>query len=282
MKISEKSPQDRYVKVGDINTRFWSAGEKGSAIILVHGLGGFIENWISNIGPLSKDHRVYAMDLLGFGRTDKAPLTPDLNDLVVFIHDFMKTQGIASASLVGNSLGGGLVLQFALKYPEEVEKLVLVDNAGMGRGVIFDFKLCSLPLLGELLIRPNPKSTASLWKKIVYDSSLLTPELLDLSYRLAAEPGAKQALLVALRAGIDLFGQRAALVRQLIGSLAGLNKPVLITWGRQDRIIPFAHARLALEKIPGARLEVFESCGHMPQLEHPDKFNKLVLDFLAE
>jgi 4,5:9,10-diseco-3-hydroxy-5,9,17-trioxoandrosta-1(10),2-diene-4-oate hydrolase len=280
--MSVQLPPDQYIKVGNINTRFWAAGEKGTAVILIHGLGGFIENWVHNVNALAQQHRVYAMDLVGFGRSDKTPLTHDLNDLVRFINDFMKIQNIEKASLVGNSLGGGLVLQFTLEFPEKVEKLVLVDNAGMGRDVILDFKLCSLPFVGELLTRPSLKGTARLWKKIVYDSSLITSELVELSYRLAAQPSAQKALLAPLRAGINLLGQRAELIRPLIDSLAGIIKPVLITWGQQDRIIPVAHARVAVDKIPGARLEIFDRCGHMPQLEHPGKFNKLVLDFLAE
>jgi pimeloyl-ACP methyl ester carboxylesterase len=280
--MPQSLPQDRYVRVGNINTRYWAVGDKGSAVVLVHGLGGFVENWVYNIDALAQRHRVYAMDLVGFGRSDKTPLTHDLNHLVRFINDFMKTQNIEKAGLVGNSLGGGLVLQFALNFPEKVTKLVLVDNAGMGRGVILVFKFSSLPFLGELLTRPSPKITAWLWKKIVYDSSLVTPELVELSYRLAAQPGAQKALLSTLRAGINLLGQRGNLVSQLLESLEDINKPVLITWGKQDRIIPPSHAQVAVTKIPGARLELFDRCGHMPMFEYSDKFNKLVLDFLAE
>lgn len=274
--------QDRYIEVNNINARYWVAGDKGSAVVLVHGLGGFIENWIYNIGPLAEAHRVYAMDLPGFGRSDKEPLVRDLNVLVRFIADFMDALGIEKASLIGNSLGGGLVLQFALEYPQKVEKLVLVDNAGMGRGVIPDFKLCSLPLVGELLIRPSLKGTVRLWKKIVYDSSLVTPELVDLPYHLAVQPGAKESLLATLRAGINLLGQKDKLTRQLLARLNTIKAPALVVWGKQDRIIPPAHARVAEDRMPSARLEFFDRCGHMPQLEYPEKFNELVLDFLAE
>jgi pimeloyl-ACP methyl ester carboxylesterase len=279
--MPESLPQDRYVKVGNINTRYWTAGDKGSAVVLVHGLGSSIEDWVHNVGALAQRHRVYALDLLGFGRSDKTPLTRDLNDLVRFINDFMGTLGIDRAALIGNSMGGGLVLAFALEYPEKVDKLVLVDNGGMGRNVILDFKLCSLPFVGELLTRPSLKTTALLWKKMVYDSNLVTPEVVELSYRLATEPGTKKALLAALRAGINLFGQRDKLTRQILARLNTIKAPTLVIWGNQDRIIPVAHARVAVDNIPGARLELFDRCGHMPMFEYPDKFNRLVLDFLA-
>ena len=276
-----KMPADQYIKIGNINTRFWAAGDAGAPLILVHGLGGSIENWVKNIEPLAQRHRVYAPDLKGFGRTDKTPLLRELEELVQFINDFMKVMNIDKAGLVGNSLGGGLALQFMVNYPQKVAKLVLVDNAGMGSGVITDFKVVSIPLLGELLIRSNKKSTADLWRKIVYDPALVTNELIEQTLQLAVLPGAKKALLAALRAGISFRGQRAKLTRPLIEGAKKIAAPTLIFWGQQDRIIPVAHAHIAVKTIPGAKLQIFGRCGHMPQLEYPDEFNKLVLDFLA-
>jgi 4,5:9,10-diseco-3-hydroxy-5,9,17-trioxoandrosta-1(10),2-diene-4-oate hydrolase len=280
--MSARQPEDRYIKVGNINTRYWAAGDKGSAVVLVHGLGGCIENWVYNVDPLAQRHRVYALDLLGFGRSDKTPLIHDFNILVKLINDFMKVMNIEKTSLIGHSLGGGLVLQFALDYPDKVAKLVLMDNAGMGREVITDFKICSLPILGELLTRPSLQGTARLWQEIVYDAGLVTPELVDMSYGIMVQPGAKKALLSTLRAGINFRGQRTGLVNPLINKLGKITALTLVVWGQQDIIIPVAHAQVAVNKIPGARLEIFDRCGHMPMFEHPGKFNKLVLDFLAE
>jgi pimeloyl-ACP methyl ester carboxylesterase len=275
------APQDQYIKVGTINTRFWVSGEKGTPVILVHGLGGSIENFVRNIDALAQRHRVYALDLKGFGRTDKTPVPRDFDELVKFVSDFMEVQHIDKASLVGNSLGGGLVLLFAIQYPKKVEKLVLVDNAGMGSDVIVDFILLSLPVLGELLYRPSPKAGAGLWRKIVFDASLVTEELVEQTCKMAILPGASKAMLATLRAGIGIRGQRANLTRPLLDSAAKIAAPTLIIWGKQDRIIPVAHAHIAAQTIPHSRLQIFERCGHMPQLECPDEFNSLVLEFLA-
>ncbi len=275
-------PQDRYIKVGNINTRYWQAGDKGSAVVLVHGLGGFCENWMHNLEPLAKSHRVYAMDLVGFGRSDKLPLVKDIYVLVQFINDFMDAKKISKATLVGNSLGGGLILQFALQFSQKVEKLVLVDNAGMGRDVIVDFKLCSLPFLGELLIKPSLKGVENLWRKIVYDPALVTPKLVKMCYELGTLPDATKSLLSVLRAGINLCGQRGNLTRLLLKDLDKISVPTLIFWGRQDRIIPVKHAEIAAARIPNAKLTVFDKCGHMPMFEYPEGFNKLVLEFLTK
>lgn len=118
--MSFKLPQDRYIKVGNINTRYWQAGDKGSNVVLVHGLGGFCENWMYNIEPLAKQHRVYAFDLVGFGRSDKTPLVKDIYQFVQFISDFMDAKKIDKASLIGNSFGGGLILQFAVQFPQKI------------------------------------------------------------------------------------------------------------------------------------------------------------------
>ena len=275
-------PQDRYIKVGSINTRYWQAGDKGSAVILVHGLGGFVENWMHNVDALAKRHRVYAMDLVAFGRSDKTPLVKDIYVLVQFISDFMDAKKIDKATLIGNSLGGGLILLFALRFPQKVEKLVLVDNAGMGQDVIADFRLCSLPVLGELLIKPSPKGVAKLWQKIVYDPALVTPELVKMCYELGVLPNATKSLLSVLRAGINLCGQRAKLTRLLLKDLRKITAPTFIFWGKQDRIIPVKHAQIVAAKIPGAKLHIFDKCGHMPMFERPGEFNKMVLDFLAD
>ena len=280
--MSASLPQDRYIKVGNINTRYWQIGEKGSAVVLVHGLGGFIENWMHNVYALAHKHRVYAMDLVGFGRSDKIPLIKDMDTLVQFISDFMDAVKINKAALVGNSLGGGLILQFALRFPKKVEKLVLVDNAGIGREVIIDFRLCSVPFLGELLIKLSLEGVEKLWQKIVYNQALVTPELIKMCYELGTLPYATKSLLSVLRAGINICGQRSKLTKLLLKDLDKINVPTLIFWGRQDRIIPVSHAKIATANIPNAKLIVFDKCGHMPMFEYPEGFNKITLEFLAQ
>jgi pimeloyl-ACP methyl ester carboxylesterase len=281
--MSKQWPQDQYVKVGDINTRFWQAGDTGSAVVLVHGLGGSIENWEHNIDALAQQHRVYAVDLLGFGRTDKFPLIKDINVLIKFLNDFMDTQNIGIANLVGSSMGGGLILGFALQFPQKVAKLVLVNNGGMGREVNIIFRLASVPFLGRLLMgRPSLKSVEKMYRSLVYDPTIITPEMLRVGFELAVLPGATSALLSATHACISIWGQRAKYNKELLSNLGKITAPTLIFWGKQDRILPVAHAQIAASKIPGARLHIFDNCGHGVMFEYPDEFNKLVLDFLAE
>ena len=112
-------PADEYVTVGQIKTRFWLQGE-GSTVILIHGFAGSVEHWSPAIPRLAEHRRVFAVDLVGAGRTDKPPVPLSFSHLARFVRDFMDAQGIESASLVGHSMGGGVALEFAIHWPERL------------------------------------------------------------------------------------------------------------------------------------------------------------------
>jgi 4,5:9,10-diseco-3-hydroxy-5,9,17-trioxoandrosta-1(10),2-diene-4-oate hydrolase len=277
-----QTPQDQYVQVGQINTRFWAQGEVGSNVVLIHGIGGYMEHWIHNIQPLAEHHRVYALDLVGNGRTDKPEADYTMAYFAQFVHDFLETQHIERATLVGNSMGGAVTLQFALQFPDQVDKLVLVNSAGLGKELTIFFRLPTLPLIGEWLTRPSRKGAAQLLEEAFYDSALVTDALIDLDYEMAAQPGAQKVLLTTLRRSVSLLGIREDVLHPAFENLTGILAPTLIVWGEQDAILPVAHAYAGEKQIPNARLHIFDRCGHMPQLECPEEFNELVLEFLAD
>lgn len=278
--MSAQTPGDRYVQIGSVNTRFWAVGEQGPPVVLVHGLGGHVEDWAQNIRPLAGRHRVYALDLVGCGRSDKPAGGYSFTGLVEFVHRFVRSQGIERASLVGHSLGGAVSLQFALHFPQLVEKLVLVGSAGLGREVALLLRASSLPVAGEWLTRPRRKGMAQYLYKATYDPAVVTEELVETNLSLAALPGAQRALLRTLRAAFDLRGVRREVYRPIVGALGRIRAPTLIVWGRQDRIVPAVHAAAAERGIPGARLRLIDGCGHFPQWERPAEFNALLLQFL--
>jgi pimeloyl-ACP methyl ester carboxylesterase len=280
--MQETSTRDRYVKVGNINTRYWQAGDSGSPVVLVHGVPGFLENWEKNIDVLAQHHRVYALDLLGFGRTDKLPLTKDIYTLAQFIADFLDTLNIAKANMIGNSMGGGLSLHFAIQFPQRVEKLVLANSAGLGPEVTIFLRLMSLPFLGNILVsHPTMESVGKIFKQVVYDPSLVTPDMVKLAYEYTSLPGAGKALYTTLHAGANILGQRPKYWKSMRHALGQITAPTLIFWGKQDRVLPVKHAEIAAG-IPGSRLHIFDKCGHWIVGEYPEEFNKITLDFLAE
>ena len=275
--------QDRYLHVGQFNTRYWAEGSHGSPVVLIHGIGGYIENWLPSIGALAAQHRVYALDLLGHGRTDKPlDVSYKIADLAQFVKDFMAAVGIDRAHVVGHSLGGAIGTRLALLYPTAVNRLVLVASAGLGKEVILAIRLMAVPLVGEYLSRPSLSGSASLAKLVVQDPAVMTDETLELDYQLAMLPNAQKAFLRCLRANAGLSGQDKSIYGPNVSGLPTIRNPVLVVWGRQDQFIPVAHAEVAAKGLPDVRVRIVDNCGHMPMLEHKEAFSQLLLEFLSD
>ena len=275
-----ETPQDKYIQVGQINTRYWTSGSKGSIVILLHGIGSSVETWMYNISALAQQHRVYAVDLVGAGRSDKPQVTYSLIYLAQFVKGFMDAHSIECACLVGNSLGGAIALQVALNFPEKVEKLVLGNSLGLGKEITPALRLATLPLVGKLL-KPTRIGTALALKQCVYEPKLISNEWIELYYQIATLPKVWSALVAIIKTNIDLFGVRPEVYHPIVDSLATITVPTLVLWGRQDRVLPVAHAMVATKGLPRVRLHIFEQCGHWSHVEHSQEFNTFVLEFLA-
>lgn len=275
-------PEDQYVQIWNIRTRYWAVGEGESAVLLLHGFGGYVENWIDNITTLAQTHRVYALDIFGFGRSDKPIIKFPNTYASKFIHDFLESQQIDRTALVGESMGGGLALQFTLLYPEMVEKLVLADSGGLGKEAPQLLRIMSIPILGEIFSRPSREGVKTLLSNVYYDQDLITDERIEEGFQMASLPGAQRAQLHMLRSIIDAFGVKRDIYRQILDHLDKIQVPTLVLWGAQDQFLPIAHAHAALEKIPNAQLHVFDPCGHVPNIECASEFNTVVTDFLSK
>lgn len=276
-----KMPQDRYIKVGGINARYWAEGSEGSPVILIHGIGGYVEGWLPNFDTLAIQHQVYAVDLLGHGRTEKPlDVSYTIASLTQFVRDFMAALGIKQAHVVGHSLGGAIATRLALTFPTVVDKLVLVASAGLGKEAAIVLRLASVPFLGEMLTRPSRSGSASSGKMLVYDPAIMTDEQVELSYQMAALPSAQQAFLKTLRANGNLLGQKKSMYSPNVRGLSSITHAVLVIWGRQDQTLPVMHAEVAAKGLPNVRVNVLDHCGHLPMLEHSQVFNELLLGFL--
>ncbi|NJN13996.1 MAG: alpha/beta fold hydrolase [Richelia sp. SL_2_1] len=270
--------QDQYVKIGSVNTRYWQLGESGSPVILLHGGGGYVELWKYNIVELAKQHRVYAFDMAGAGRSDKPDADYTFDFMAQFTRDFMKALDTPKVNLIGTSAGGGVALTLTLNFPELVDRLILVGSAGLGKEINFLLRVTTLPGLGKLFSSPSKSGIAMLCKQAVYDSELITNEIVEEFYQMATLPGAAQATLNVGRSNFNIWGQFHQSITERLETIAA---PTLIVWGRQDPMVPVTHAQSAAKIIPNARLEIIEECGHWSSIEHTHKFNQLVLEFLA-
>ena len=237
---------------------------RGSPLVLVHGVGGDADQWAYCFDGLAASHRVIALDLLGFGRSDKPLIDYRIAGYVEVLDRFLATLGIASASLLGHSLGGWIVAAFALRFPHKVEKLILNDAAGIDDGAI------------EIPVDLNISTRASLrvaFECMCYDKSMVTDELIDLAYSLHLE----RSDGYTIRSVLETLTKPH---EKLDAKLAGLSMPALILWGENDAITPLSMAHAFHRRIAGSRLQIIERCGHLPPLEKPHEFTAAVTSFL--
>ncbi len=271
---------DHYTTIMGARLRFWQAGDFGSPIMLLHGLNGCVENWRWNIGALSQRHRVFALDAPGHGLSEPDRRSFDLQFMGDLIAEFMRGQQLERANLVALSAGGIVAMRLALEKPQLLEKLVLVDAAGLGRGVHPRLRLLSMlpPPPPSIMNRRLRRREMQYWltRAFFADPSALTEPMLDDFYTNISREHTMQTAATLMRWGVNLWGQKFVYARRL----RHIKTPTLIIWGQQDRMIPTSHAYAAVEKIPDARLVIFDPCGHLPMLERPAEFNRVVLEFL--
>jgi len=255
-------PQEKTAVVFGQNIRYFEAGQ-GTAVILLHGMGGAKEQWMGNFGAVAAGYHVYAIDQIGFGHSDKPLLDYKIATFVDFLYAFMQTQNIGKATLIGNSFGGWIALDFALHHPGTVEKLVLVDSAG----------LAWQQPLAEL----NPSSlaaTRTLVESVFYDKKMVS------------DGAVQQVFTDRMRNNDGYTIQRTvagfAIPQFEDAKLASIHVPTLVMWGRQDELIPLASGEKLRDGIRAAKLVVFERCGHVPQIEKSAEFNRALLEFLGK
>jgi pimeloyl-ACP methyl ester carboxylesterase len=256
-------------------------GDCGSPIILLHGGNGSIEFWLYNLPALAAHHRVYAFDMVGSGKSDYPDRSYSLADGAEFLCGFMSALKIEKATLIGNSMGGGVALEFTKLYPDRVDKLVLVDSMGFGREISLGIRLITLPAVVSLL-RPGRWMIPAMLRSNFYDGKQLPPEWIEFRYPIFAIPGRNRVILRIGQSNFNLAGVLPQVYQPILDSLPNISQPTLIIWGESDRIIPVKHARIAAAGIPNSQLHIFPDCGHHPYLEYPAEFDRLVLDFMAK
>jgi pimeloyl-ACP methyl ester carboxylesterase len=275
-----KPPLDRYLQVNGVNTRYWQMGECGSMVILLHGGNGSIEFWLYNIATLAQHHQVYAFDMVGAGKSDCPDANYSLAAQTEFLRGFMAALSLDTTILIGNSMGGGVALEFTRLYPERVDRLVLVDSMGFGSEISLGIRLITLPAIVNLL-RPRRWMIPAMLKSNFYDGNSLPPEWIEFRYPIFAIPGRNHVILKLGQSNFNLAGVIPEVYQPILASLPNIIQKTLIIWGDCDRIIPVKHAYIAAERLPNSQLAIFPNCGHHPYLEYPAKFDRLVLDFLA-
>lgn len=273
--------EERYLKVQGVDIRYFDQGG-GPVVLLIHGLGGAAVNWFRNIGPLSQSYRVIALDLPSFGQSEMPEVSPDeasYGYFTSFLKDFLGKLGVKKTVLVGSSMGGGIAIDFTLRFPQRVEKLVIVSGSGLGREVsLYKILFQSAVHEGMARILGNKNLTKQLARLVVYDPKVVDEESMMAYINWRKNPKVKKIIVSLGSKAVGLRGQKWLFVDRL----KEIACPTLIVWGRNDQILPFKQGLKAHELIKGSKLVAFNRCGHIPHLERPGEFNRTLLEFLAQ
>ena len=276
-------PMDQFTEVLGLKTRYWKLGAEGSPLILIHGISCSVLEWEHVIDELSTRHKVYALDMVGHGLTDKPEDHPyDLKSFGTFVLAFMDVMKLTSATLIGNSLGGRVALECADLAPERISALVLSAPAAVDKSTLLEFRLASIPFLGEIATAPNTFGIRKIWRGAFADPSFVTPGLVAEKVSLAKMPGAGKAFLKALRNMLSFGGFKAPILHETHVQLRKLRAPTLVIWGKMDRFLPVSHLSTLMGLVPHAVTVVLDQCGHVPMIEMPREFNRIVFEFLAD
>jgi len=267
MGLVEDDP--RFIEINGVNTHFTRQGA-GEELLLIHGFASSTYTWRKVVDSLAKDFEVNAIDLPGFGLSQGLNTTPTVDAYVDFINDFMQTLCLDDAVFMGNSFGGEISWRLALKYPQRVRALILVDAAGYPHESPAIFKLLRAPLLGEMIAGVNTKwIVRKNLQQVFVNDDLVTDAVVDNYYYRLLKEGARETVLARARMNSDT----------LYKTLPQIQQPTLIIWGENDSWIPAESARRFAADIPNAQLAILPNCGHVPQEEKPKEVAPLLRDF---
>jgi pimeloyl-ACP methyl ester carboxylesterase len=271
---AQSSPAAKDVTVFGFKLHYLEAG-RGAPVVLLHGLGGDGSRWGPNVEALSRNFHVFALDQVGFGQSDKPLANYHTGMLAEFLAGFLKAVNVPKASLVGNSMGAGVALYTAVHYPDLVDRIVLADG-GSFRGPTGGAPATLSP---EALHRRQIQNsvtrdeTREFFRILFHDKTLVTDKMVDDQYAMR------------LRSAFAITKMQEGGEKGL-GSLSeaevrGVKAPTLVVWGKYDELANPAGADRLERTIPGAKKVFIDNCGHMPQLERADEFNRLVREFLG-
>ncbi len=263
-------------------TIFYAVKGEGKPILLLHGYGAGMWVWEKQIDLLSQFYRVYALDLIGHGFSDRPKISYTPEAYIHFLKDFMDGVGIERAILIGNSMGGGLAWAIAGLFPERVEKLILVN--AVPPDVLEQVKnesfralvaIKDIPFLPYLVIASrNRHSIRWILLECVSNFNLITPEVVERQYQLSKIKGSTWALYSTFK--------NAQYGTKLKDCLSRISQPTLLIWGDRDLVLPLSIGRYLHRIIPHSRLLVIEKSAHIPMWENSEEVNQAILDFLRE
>ncbi|GJF09082.1 hydrolase [Mycolicibacterium cyprinidarum] len=274
--------ETKFLELHGDRVAYQDAGTGDDTLLLIHGMAGSSETWRAVIPQLSKKYRVVAPDLLGHGQSSKPRSDYSLGAFAVSLRDLLDQLGIPRATVIGQSLGGGVAMQFAYQHRDYCQRLVLISSGGLGPDVGWTLRLLSAPGAELILpvIAPPPVVTAGNKLRSWFSAGgIQSPRGAEMwsAYTSLADSQTRQAFLKTLRSVVDYRGQSVSALNRL--HLTS-EVPTMIIWGDHDRIIPIEHGYALHEAQPGCRLEVLAGVGHFPHVERPYEVTEFIDNFI--
>lgn len=274
--MSNPSPEiGRSIVAAGLRTNYHDLGS-GAPVVLIHGSGPGVSawaNWRLALPELAKTRRALALDMAGFGYTDRPDgIRYTLDQWVEQALGFLDALDLEQVDLVGNSFGGALSLALAVRHPQRVRRLVLMGAAGL------KFELT--PALDAVWgYTPSVENMKSIMNWFAYDTSLMSADLARLRYEASIRPGVQEAWDSMFPAPRQRWIDALASPEEQV---AALPHETLVIHGREDRVLPMSNSVRLSQLIPKSQLHVFGRCGHWTQIEQAARFVRLVDNFLAE
>lgn len=272
--IKYTNKYSRFVAIDGALVHYRDEGE-GEPLVLLHGAFSSLHTYNAWTEILKKHFRIIRPDLPGFGiSNNKIDHSYGITIYTDFLKEFLDILDIENCYLAGSSLGGWVSWEFALRYPEMVKRLILLDSAGFmePEAVPLPFKMARTPLVGKIIkyvIRKNVLE--QFLKQVYYNQNKITEELLDRYYDLFSREGNPEAFLSLVNGHF----------KDNTRKLKYITAPTLIIWGENDEWIPIKYAHKFYQKIPNSKIVIYEHVGHIPMEEAPNMTAQDVLEFLG-
>ncbi|MDA8139723.1 MAG: alpha/beta hydrolase [Desulfobacteraceae bacterium] len=275
--VPEPADYDHFIKVGGVNYHYTEYPGAGPTVVMQHGFASSTYTWEKAATILNQQgYHVFALDLKGFGWSEK-PLEAkyDAVSLMEDVNQWMEALGLSQTIFVGNSLGGAIAVLMSHKYPQRIEKMVLIDAGGYPIKKPMVIKLAQLPLanfgvniiFGQWFVRKN-------LKEVMFDDTKVTEERVTAYYQRMCTENALAAQIKVARA-VE-FNEP----NPIIAAAKDNPTPTLILWGQEDQWIPLPVGYRFRQDMRQAILHIIPQCGHIPQEEKPEVTAQLILDFI--
>lgn len=263
LKIKYAKTGSSFIEIDSSLVHYRDEGSGTQCLLLLHGTAASLHTWDAWADSLKENYRVVRLDLPAFGLT--GPGNTDQYTMAYycqFLNKFLDALDIDTTVVIGNSLGGKIAWNMALRYPDRIKGMVLIAPSGLNSGddMPLIIKMAATPLINQLLkiITPRIIIERNL-KEVFYNDDLVTDELVERYHDMALRQGNRQAFIDRARTKEEGYP----------GDLARIQKPCLILWGEEDSWIDVKYASMFADQIPGASVHIMKNTGHVPMEEKP-------------